>query len=122
PAKVQNAFFYGTRERGKHIDGIIDLLNRQYDQDSPIAEDLAEYMVTKPCAACHGTRLRPESLAIKIDGRSIAQIVSWPITESSRFFSELKLGSREEIIAGRVVREIRERLAFLDAVGLNYLS
>jgi excinuclease ABC subunit A len=79
-------------------------------------------MVTKPCAACHGARLRPEALAIKITNRSISEIVGWPISDSMRFFSELKLGSREELIAGRIVREIRERLEFLDAVGLNYLS
>src|SRR3989454_9154163 len=79
-------------------------------------------MVTKPCAACRGARLRPESLAVKVANRSIAEIVSWPVTETLRFFSDLKLGSREEQIARRIVREIRDRLQFLDAVGLNYLS
>jgi len=121
-SKAQAAIFYGVKERGKKIDGIIDLLNSHYDQDSSTAEDLAEFMVTKPCAACHGTRLRPESLAVRIAGKSISQIVSWPIADSIPFFSALKLGSREEIIAGRIVREIRDRLEFLDAVGLNYLS
>jgi excinuclease ABC subunit A len=121
-SKVQNAIFYGVKEKGKKIDGVIDLLNSQYDEDSPVSEDMSDFMVTKPCVACHGSRLRPESLAVKVAGKSIADIVSWPITNAAQFFSDLQLGSREELIAGRVVREIRERLEFLDAVGLNYLS
>ena len=59
---------------------------------------------------------------MKVADRSIAEIVSWPITAGLNFFAGLKLGSREEMIAGRVIREIRDRLEFLDAVGLNYLS
>src|SRR5438309_1892143 len=74
------------------------------------------------CAVCRGARLRPESLAVKVASRSIAEIVSWPVTATLRFFSELKLGGREEQIAGRIVGEICDRLQFLDAVGLNYLS
>jgi len=122
PPKVQTAIFYGIKERGKRVEGIIDLLNNYYGKDSLAADDLSDIMVTKPCAACHGTRLRPESLAVRVVDRSISEIVSWPITECLRFFSELKLGGREELIAGRIIREIRDRLAFLDAVGLNYLS
>src|SRR5215510_9862685 len=79
-------------------------------------------MVTKSCAACRGARLRPESLAVKVANRSIAEIVSSPVTDTLRFFSDLRLGGREEQIAGRIVREIRDRLQFLDGVGLNYLS
>jgi len=122
PAKVQHAIFYGIKDRGKRIEGIIDLLNRYYDQESLASDDLSQFMVTKPCAACHGARLRPESLAVKVADRSIAEIVSWPITDSRTFFADLNLSAREELIAGRIIREIRERLAFLDAVGLNYLS
>lgn len=120
--KVQNAIFYGIKERGKRVDGIIDVLNRYYDQQNVEADDLAEFMVTKPCAACRGARLRPESLAVQVADRSISEIVSWPIGDSLKFFGELKLGGREELIAGRIIREIHDRLEFLDAVGLNYLS
>ncbi len=122
PAKVQHAIFYGVKERGKRIDGIIDILNRFYDQEGLASDELADFMVTKPCAACRGARLRPESLAVKVGEFSIAEIVSRPVTDTLKFFSELKLGDREELIAGRIVREIRDRLEFLDAVGLNYLS
>jgi excinuclease ABC subunit A len=122
PAKVQTAIFYGIKERGKHHDGIVDILNNYYGADPLATNDLADIMVTKPCAACHGARLRPESLAVKVAGKSISQVVAWPITDALKFFSELKLGAREELIAGRIIHEIRDRLEFLDAVGLNYLS
>jgi excinuclease ABC subunit A len=122
PAKVQNAIFYGIKERGKHLDGIVDILNTYYGADPLAANDLADIMVTRPCAACHGARLRPESLAVKVAGKSISHVVGWPITDALKFFSELKLGAREEMIAGRIIHEIRDRLEFLDAVGLNYLS
>jgi excinuclease ABC subunit A len=120
--KVQSAIFYGIKERGKRLEGIIDLLNNYYGKDMLAADDLADIMVTKPCAACQGARLRPESLAVRVADRQISEIVSWSITDSLKFFAELKLGPREETIAGRIIREIRDRLEFLDAVGLNYLS
>ena len=120
--KVQTAIFYGIKDRGKHIDGIIDLLNSYYGQDLLAADDLSDTMVTRSCVACHGTRLKPESLAIRVANRTISDVVSWPITDSLQFFANLQLGPREQIIAGRIIREIRDRLEFLDAVGLNYLS
>ena len=122
PPKVQTAIFYGVKDRGKHVDGIVDILNNYYGTDPLAANDVADIMVTRPCVACHGARLRPESLAVKVAGRSIAQVVAWPITDALKFFAEIKLGPREELIAGRIVHEIRDRLEFLDAVGLNYLS
>jgi excinuclease ABC subunit A len=122
PQKVQQAVFYGIKERGKKLDGIVDILNNYYGADPLAANDLADIMMTKACATCHGARLRPESLAVKVADRSIAQIVSWPITDALKFFVDIKLGAREELIAGRIIREIRDRLEFLDAVGLNYLS
>src|SRR5206468_12901746 len=112
----------GIKDRGKRLDGIIDLLNNYYGLDMHAADDLADIMVTKPCAACHGARLRPESLSVRVAQRTISEIVAWPVAESLKFFGDLKLRDRDEIIAGRIVREIRDRLAFLDAVGLNYLS
>jgi excinuclease ABC subunit A len=123
PAKVQEAMFYGFTDHNKHVAGIIDLLNGRYDRTNLSgAENYADFMVTKPCATCAGTRLKPESLAVKVGERSIAEVVSWPISDTLRFFAELQLGTREEQIAGRIVREVRERLQFLDDVGLNYLS
>jgi excinuclease ABC subunit A len=122
PGKVQQSVLFGTKEKGKRIEGIMDFLVSKNDPDSPIAEDLAGFMVTKPCAACGGSRLKPESLAIRVANRTIAQVASWPITEALQFFTELKLGNRENLVAGRIVQEIRDRLEFLDNVGLSYLS
>ena len=68
PPKVQTAIFYGLKERGKRVEGIIDILNNYYGLDPLAANDLADIMVTKSCAACHGARLRPESLAVKVAG------------------------------------------------------
>ncbi len=122
PPKAQNAIFHGYKERGKKIGGIIAALTAHYDGDLQAADELTEYMVTKPCAACKGARLQPQSLAVKVADRSIAEIVSWAITNALKFFAELNLSPREELVAGRIIHEIRDRLQFLDAVGLNYLS
>ena len=95
----------------------------QYDRESRLAEDLASFMVTRPCVACNGARLKPESLAVRVAGKSIAEVVSWPMTETIAVFLRPQAGRRaSELIADRIVREIRDRLEFLDAVGLNYLS
>src|SRR5437867_4486364 len=120
--KTQHSLFFGIREKGKQVEGVIDCLSAHYDQDSPIAADLAGFMVTKPCAACGAARLTPESLAIKVADKTIAGIVALPIAEAMTFFAGLDLAERERLIAGRIVQEIRERLEFLHAVGLGYLS
>jgi len=121
-AKTQQSMLFGSKEKGKRIDGIMDFLASKNDPDSPIAEDLAGFMVTRACTACGGARLKPESLAIHVANRTIAEVAAWPITEALSFFAELKLGVRENLIAGRVIQEIRDRLEFLDNVGLSYLS
>jgi excinuclease ABC subunit A len=122
PAKAKHAIFYGLKERGKRLEGVIDLLQKRYDREDPMAEDLADFMVTKPCAACGGARLKPESLAVTVGGRSVSSLAALPITQALAFFAGLTLTARDELVAGRVVREIVARLRFLDAVGLNYLS
>jgi excinuclease ABC subunit A len=119
--KAREAVFHGVKERGLRLEGIVDVLQHQYDREGGM-DDLAVFMMTRPCSACGGSRLKPESLAVKVGGRSIAEAVALPISQALGFFSGLKLGERDEQVAGRVVREIVERLRFLDAVGLNYLS
>jgi excinuclease ABC subunit A len=120
--KQQQQLFYGSREKRTKVTGIVDFLNEQNTVDNPISEDLGGFMVTRPCVACNGTRLKPESLAVRVGGKSIAEVVSGPISETIRYFAELNLGARERLVADRIVREIRDRLEFLQAVGLNYLS
>ena len=118
PAKVRQAVFHGVHGRGRKIEGVIDVLNRLYNDD----EELSEYMATNPCNECAGTRLRPESLAVTVAGETIAAITALPVADSLRFFQSVKLGPRETLIARRIIREILERLEFLTGVGLDYLS
>src|SRR5437879_1839173 len=81
-----------------------------------------EHMSPTECPACHGKRLRPESLAVKVNGISIADFTALPVSRALEVAKKIKLTGREEIIAGRIVHEIVERLQFLDAVGLGYIS
>ena len=79
-------------------------------------------MSATECAACHGQRLRAESLAVKVNGMSIAEFTALPIARALETARKIKLTGREQTIAGRVVHEITERLQFLYDVGLGYLS
>jgi excinuclease ABC subunit A len=74
------------------------------------------------CRSCHGRRLRPASLAVTVEGRSIAQVVAMTVEEASGLFRGLALSERDEQIVGQVVKEIRARLGFLENVGLGYIS
>ena len=80
------------------------------------------FMAFHPCTRCQGRRLKPESLAVTVEGRSIADVASMTVFEASRFFQGLPLAPRDEAIAGAVVREVRARLGFLENVGLTYLT
>jgi excinuclease ABC subunit A len=80
------------------------------------------YMRDVPCPVCHGTRLKPEILAVKLNGRSIADVTSLSIGEASEWLGALELAERERAIADRVLKEIQARLSFLVDVGLDYLS
>ena len=83
---------------------------------------LLNYMSPTECTACHGKRLRPESLAVQVNGMSIADFTALPVTRSFEAARKIKLTDREDKIAGRVLREIGERLGFLNHVGLGYIS
>ena len=80
------------------------------------------YMREVPCSACSGSRLKPLTLAVTIEGKSIADIASLPIGEAADVLSSLALSERESVIASRVLKEVNERLQFLVDVGLHYLS
>jgi ligand-binding sensor protein/ABC-type Na+ transport system ATPase subunit NatA len=81
-----------------------------------------EFMSTRPCPDCNGSRLRPESLAVTVGGKSISDLVRMSIRDASKFFDELKLTERESLIAALVLREIKARLGFMIDVGLDYLT
>jgi excinuclease ABC subunit A len=91
-------------------------------QESPAAEATPEEIGAVPCPECQGKRLRKEALAVRFQGRSIAEVTELPVKEALAFFQEAKLTPQEEQIARLVLREIRERLGFLVSVGLDYLS
>ncbi|MFW3168404.1 excinuclease ABC subunit UvrA [Geodermatophilus sp. CPCC 206100] len=139
PAKVQKAVLHGSpdqvhvryknrygRERSYYaaFEGVLPFLERRHDDtDSDYMRDKYEgYMRDVPCPVCHGTRLKPEILAVKLSGRSIAEVTNLSIGEASEWLGALELGERERAIADRVLREIQARLSFLVDVGLDYLS
>jgi excinuclease ABC subunit A len=105
-------------------EGILPLLERRYrETDSESRrEELEKFMSAHPCPACGGARLRKESLAVRIADRSIAEHVSLSVSKALRFYESLSFPPREEAVAAPVLKEIRERLGFLDNVGLGYLT
>jgi excinuclease ABC subunit A len=121
-AKVQSAVWNGTNLHKDLGSGILKILQESYYQDFADGETYEAFMITKPCSACAGKRLRPESLAIKVSGLSIADFTALPVGTSLKIMRTIQLNERELKIAGRILEEIIERLQFLEAVGLNYLS
>jgi excinuclease ABC subunit A len=115
-----------TREEdpfGKGFEGIIPNLRRRYDEGSwAVQEDLEPFRTLRECPTCQGQRLKPQSLAVKVKKRGIADYVNLPISEAVAVFEKFELTEREALIASRVLREIRERLNFLNEVGVGYLT
>ncbi|MDR3765255.1 MAG: excinuclease ABC subunit UvrA [Acidobacteriota bacterium] len=113
-----------ARARRSGFRGILAYHKRALDEASNegTREYLMQYMSATPCPACGGRRLRPESLAVKVNGMSIADFTSLPVARAVEAAEAFKLDAREEKLAGRIVSEIRERIGFLNHVGLGYLS
>ncbi len=106
------------------FEGVIQFVQRRHSEtDSDWSRERYEgYMREVPCPACDGARLKPESLAVLVGGKSIAAVCRLPIREAAAFLGQLELSSRERQIAERVLKEIQARLGFLLDVGLEYLS
>ena len=140
-AAVRQAILYGTGEEPvtlaysdglrdykttKPFEGVIPNLERRWREtdSSWMREELSRFQSSKPCDACHGDRLKPEALAVKIAGLNISQVADMAIDESARWFSELtaKLTAKQREIAQRILKEINARLGFLVNVGLEYLT
>jgi len=106
------------------FEGVIANLQRRYEetQSEYLKAELERYMSDKPCAACNGMRLKPESLAVTVTDRNIAQVARLSVSASVEFFDSLELTEREQLIARGILKEIRERLQFMIDVGLDYLT
>ncbi len=140
PPEALDKVFYGTGNdtveveyesqfSGKRVyqapwEGIINNFQRRYKETSSpaVRREIEAYMQVSPCPTCQGARLRPESLAVTIAGKNINDISHLTIGEAREFFEQLSLSEREMLIAKQILKEIRERLEFLDNVGLDYLD
>ena len=106
------------------FEGLVSNLQRRYREtdSSQQRERIEEYMSMRPCPVCHGARLKPEVLAVTVGGRSIHAFSQLSVTAALRFVDGLELTPTEELIGRRILKEIRERLTFLDDVGVGYLN
>ncbi len=138
--KHQNLFFYGTdgeriyvsyrnrmgrrRAYTMAFEGLVPSLERRYrDTDSSQQrERIEEYMSFRPCPVCNGARLKPEVLAVTVGEKNIHDFTRMSVTRAIEFLDALELTDTEQLIGARVIREIRERLSFLDNVGVGYLN
>jgi len=125
---VEIAFYFERDDRRvsykRPFEGIIPNLDRRYHEtDSYLVRyEIENYMSLRPCPVCHGARLQPVSLAVKVGGMAVHEVAALSIEGASRFFQELKLDPKQKLIARRVLKEIRDRLGFLMSVGLDYLT
>jgi excinuclease ABC subunit A len=136
----QNLFLFGTKGDKIYVqyrnrmgrrrsymlafEGIVPSLQRRYRETDSAQqrERIEEYMSFRPCPACNGARLKPEVLAVTVGGKPINEFTRMSITRALEFLAALELTKTEELIGHRIVKEIRERLTFLDNVGVGYLQ
>jgi len=121
--------FAADRDSGRHLyskpfEGLVPQLERRYreTESSQAREEIQQYMAFRPCPACQGARLRPESRAVRIQAHAIHQVSALSILEAAGFFRSLNLHGQQGLIAAPIIREIIERLTFLNDVGLSYLT
>jgi excinuclease ABC subunit A len=139
PAKVQKAVLYGTgrtkiefrHHRGRRylvsnitFEGIIPRMDRLFRETSSgrVREEISRFMNEQPCPSCHGARLKPEALAVLVGGWSILDLTNLSIEHLIEEFEQIAFSGRYEVIAEPILKEIIERLSFLQGVGLGYLS
>jgi excinuclease ABC subunit A len=122
--------FWWSDEAGKRhnyrkaFEGVLNNLERRHRESESelVREEMEKYMDVMPCPTCQGARLKKEALFVRIGGQNVQQVTSLSIKDSLTFFNTLSLTEKEEDIARRILKEIRERLHFLVNVGLDYLS
>src|SRR6188508_176021 len=139
-AEQQDLFLYGTKGERIYVqyrnrmgrkrsymlnfEGIVPSLQKRYREtdSSQQRERIEEYMSFRPCPACEGARLKPEVLAVTVGDRNIHEFTQMSVTRAIEFLDGLRLTETEELIGARIIKEIRERLTFLDNVGVGYLQ
>ena len=139
PEEAQQALLYGTggekitvKRSGEYgrgtyytdFEGVINNLQRRYEESQSewAKAELEAYINPVPCSDCKGARLRPETLAVTVGGKNIDEVSHLSVKNCLEFFRTLKLSEKEEMIARQIIKEIRERLSFLESVGLGYLT
>ncbi|SCA55749.1 ATPase and DNA damage recognition protein of nucleotide excision repair excinuclease UvrABC [Candidatus Terasakiella magnetica] len=141
PKKVRDVVLYGSGKEEieiayndgkrsyqvtKPFEGVIPNMERRWREtdSSWVRDELSKYQTVTGCSDCGGHRLRPEALAVKIDGLHVSEVTAFSIDEAAKWYGGLeeKLGQKEQEIARRILREINERLGFLVNVGLEYLT
>lgn len=118
PAEYGGGIYYAAFE------GVVNNLERRFKESSSeyARDELMSYMSDVPCPECHGDRLKKESLSVTVGGKNIMEITRLSVAEALDFFRNLDLSEREKFIAERIIKEIKERLGFLQSVGLEYLT
>jgi excinuclease ABC subunit A len=140
PQEHRDLFLYGTKGvrldlsyrnyegRWRHYSaafhGIVNNLQRRYSEtDSELVrQKIEEYMSERPCPECHGARLKPTSLAVTVGDQNISELTLMSVRETLAFLDSLDFSETEQLIGGRIIKEIRERLTFLNDVGVGYLT
>ena len=116
--------FGSKRDVNMSFEGVIPNIERRYrDTNSMFNRNiLRRYMTSQECKACHGYRLNPQALAVKIDGMHIGEVSDLPVDQALEFFDKQKFSGQKEMIARPILKELHDRLTFLKNVGLDYLT
>jgi len=138
PEKARNSILYGSEDKIRFefsggesaysyngtYEGIVPMLQRRYkESDSEdVREEIERFMTPTKCPQCDGRRLKPEALSVTVANRTIDGIVALQLRDAEDFFREVQLTTREEQIAGKILKEVRDRLGFLNTVGVGYLT
>ncbi len=115
---------FGVNDTVQEFEGILNNINRRYHHPMSkfMREAMGKYMTELTCSTCHGKRLNDKALAVKVNGKDIAEASDLSIAKALEFFNSVKLSEQEEMIAKPILKEVRDRLTFLINVGLDYLT
>ena len=115
---------FGVNDTVQEFEGILNNINRRYHHPMSkfMRDAMGKYMTELTCSTCHGKRLNEKALAVKVNGKDIAEACDLSIAKALEFFNSVKLSEQEEMIAKPILKEVRDRLTFLINVGLDYLT